>query len=193
MRQSWQKTRQRNKTNYRAKRQHLLIDVLCVSGFSALTPYRPVFLALTATSLAYTHHQYKDRRRTVLALALAVGLAGTPELVHWYNKRGWPQSWGSSGVKLSAEAEGRGHSVQLQVDGLKCVSCAMRVKQGVQTYLSNQLGVCSVDFPTGQMLVTGKDLQPEELVGVVRNLGYEAHVVEQEEQTQKVGSGGSSS
>ncbi|KAK9795948.1 hypothetical protein WJX73_002658 [Symbiochloris irregularis] len=53
------------------------------AGFSVLTPYRPVFAALTSASLAYTHHKYRDRRRTLLALALAFSLGSAPEIVDW--------------------------------------------------------------------------------------------------------------
>ena len=138
-----------------------------------LTPYRPAFLALTFTSLAFTHHQYRDRRRTVLALALALGLASTPELIQWYNKRGGPTGKAFS----SAAAERQQHQVQLQVIGLKCVSCAMRVKQRLQTHLVGQEGSCQVDFPSGQTFVTGSDLKPSELAAAVQEMGYEVHVV----------------
>ena len=144
-----------------------------------LTPYRPAFLALTTASLAYTHRQYRDRRRTVLALALAVSLAGTPELVHWYNKQSWcwPQA-----LCAAAAASAQQQEVHIQVNGLTCVSCAMRLKQRIQQQTEQQQGACQVDFPSGSLKVTGRRLEPEELVAAIIDMGYEAKVIDKQKQ-----------
>lgn len=70
----------------------------------------------------------------------------------------------------------------LQVSGLKCVSCAARLKSRLLESLSGQAVSCQVDFPAGKVLVSGAALHSAELVAVVGSLGYAAVV--KEERTQ---------
>ncbi|KAK9840601.1 hypothetical protein WJX81_003915 [Elliptochloris bilobata] len=50
------------------------------AGFSLLTPYRPLFLALTAGSFGLAHWRNRNARQTLFALAVSASLALTPEL-----------------------------------------------------------------------------------------------------------------
>lgn len=63
----------------------------------------------------------------------------------------------------------------LQVEGIKCVSCGMRIKQQV---LSHVQGVqsCTVEFETGKVVVVGKGVSRSELLESISGLGYAPRV-----------------
>ena len=71
---------QGNKAHFAVLLQHSLQYEISFAGFGALTPWRRHFVALTTVSLVLTHAHYRDSRRTALAAALALLLAGTPEV-----------------------------------------------------------------------------------------------------------------
>ena len=136
------------------------------AGFGALTPYRPLFIALTASSLAYTHACYKNRRRTAVAAALALALTSTPELVRQYNL-------GKGSVAAPAQI------LQVQVTGLKCESCAARLKQAVQSALPESSATCSMQYFTGILAIHGSRLQYDDLLIIIRTQGFDASPIGQ--------------
>ena len=71
--------------------------------------------------------------------------------------------------------------MQLQILGMKCVSCAMRLKQRIQAHLSQQDGSCQVDFPSATMVVEADNLQLADLLNIVQEMGYVAEVDRRQE------------
>ena len=126
-----------------------------------MTPYRPLFAALTASSLAYTHSLYKDRRRTAIAAVLALALTSTPELVRRYN---------IGNIDSAADLQ----TVRMQVTGLKCESCAARLKQAVQSSLPEAAASCSMEYATGLLTVFRSSLKYQDLLGIVHRQGFNA-------------------
>ena len=135
------------------------------AGFGALTPYRPLFVAVTASSLAYTHACYKDRRRTALAALLALALTSTPELVRHYN---YGRATGHAGAP----------ALRVQVAGMKCESCAARLKQAVQAHLQEPAAACSIDYAAGILTVHGSSIHGHELVSFIQTQGFQGRLLE---------------
>ena len=61
----------------------------------------------------------------------------------------------------------------MQVEGLRCAACGMRLKQA----LLRQSGVteCEVEFESGQTRMVGKELAEESLRDTVEAMGYTVH------------------
>ena len=68
------------------KEQEIPASLLILLGLAC----RPAFLSVTALTLAGNYMKYRNRQRTALALAIAFGLAITPELVQLYNESRLP-------------------------------------------------------------------------------------------------------
>ncbi|KAF9922328.1 hypothetical protein FBU30_007593 [Linnemannia zychae] len=62
-----------------------LMSIGC-AGFSVLTPYRPLFLAISSLLVLYTLYKYKWSSRSAITLALVLTLTTTPEMVAMYNQ-----------------------------------------------------------------------------------------------------------
>lgn len=67
-------------------------------------------------------------------------------------------------------------SCWLQVGGIKCVSCGMRIKQHV---LSHVKGVqnCTVEFEKGHVMVSGKGVSQTQLLEAISSLGYVPRII----------------
>ena len=102
-----------------------------------------------------------------------------PEVVDWYNRRSGGCLAARPASHLHKQKGSHVSQVLLQVSGLKCVSCAARLKGRLLDSLSAQGASCQVDFPAGKVLVTGAALQPAQLIAVVESLGYTAVIVEE--------------
>eukprot|EP00884_Botryococcus_braunii_P021464 jgi/Botrbrau1/8000/Bobra.384_2s0026.1 len=141
------------------------------AGFSVLSPYRPAFLAVTTAGLLYTHRKYRNPRQTLCAAIVALALSASPEVVRAYNMgifRHLAQYYHLPGVLPKHLLE---QIFELQVDGIKCVSCGMRIKQHV---LSSVKGVqnCTVEFEKGRVMVAGKGVSRTQLLESISSLGY---------------------
>ncbi|KAK9902032.1 hypothetical protein WJX75_001765 [Coccomyxa subellipsoidea] len=103
------------------------------AGFSVLTPYRPLFMGLTTASLGYSHLKHRNPQRSILALGMALSLAGMPELVQLYNEgqlrllRALPLT----SLPVTCDQALSQQQVVLHVEGLRCAACGMRLKQAL--------------------------------------------------------------
>ncbi|RUS18284.1 hypothetical protein BC937DRAFT_88961 [Endogone sp. FLAS-F59071] len=103
----------------------LLLNFLSVScaGFAVLTPYRPLFTALTVLSIGYNLWAYGLTRRTFFALLLALALANSPEIVQLANE-GRLAQW----TTIRPTDRPQITTYVLQIEGISCMSCANRIK-----------------------------------------------------------------
>ncbi|CAL8465913.1 g5449 [Coccomyxa elongata] len=164
------------------------------AGFSILTPYRPLFMGLTTASLGYSHLKHRNPQQTVLAVSIAMALAGMPELVQLYNEgqlrllRALPI--GVTTAPLSSHdalsLTQKQQSVKLQVDGLRCAACGARLKQAL---LAQVRGVrrADVEFVSGRVEVQGQAISKDALLGCISGLGYTSRVIEFQEEPPGIG------
>ncbi|EIE18468.1 hypothetical protein COCSUDRAFT_34498 [Coccomyxa subellipsoidea C-169] len=159
-----------------------LFSVGC-AGFSVLTPYRPLFMGLTTASLGYSHLRHGNPQRSILALGMALSLAGMPELVQLYNEsqlrlmRSLPlTSSPVSGDKALTQQQ-----VILHVEGLRCAACGMRLKQAL---LAQVGGVqrCEVEFESGRVVLHGQAIGEDALLGCISELGYSSRLIKFQEE-----------
>ncbi|BDA48312.1 hypothetical protein COCOBI_11-5720 [Coccomyxa sp. Obi] len=165
-----------------------LFSVGC-AGFSILTPYRPLFMGLTTASLGYSHFKHRNPQQTVLAVGIAVALAGMPELVQLYNEGQLRLLRGLPAVLTSTPASSHDtpsltqmqQRVTLQVDGLRCAACGARLKQAL---LAQVGGVrrADVEFVSGRVVIQGQTISEDDLLGCISGLGYTSRVIEFQEE-----------
>ena len=134
----------------------------------------------------------RNAKHSVAALAMAMALSGTPELVRLYNEgalarllllRKDAERSALPGIREWCSTTGceEQEVVRLQVRGLRCAACAMRLKHAL---LSQVAGVTSaeVEFEAGSVLVRGSGISARELIACVERLGYSGKLVAFEEE-----------
>lgn len=62
-----------------------------------------------------------------------------------------------------------------QVEGIKCVSCGMRIKQHVLSHVKGAQN-CTVEFEIGKVVVVGRGVSQSELLETISALGYTPRV-----------------
>lgn len=146
----------------------LVLNMLSIScaGFAVLTPYRPWFtLATLATfTLAWQRQKYnKDRRVLFWTACVAAVLLASPELVRYMNE--------------STSTPGISPPIVLQLDGLGCLACANKIKQGLMQVPGVAEALVFFDNSTALVKCNTPCAVPE-LVKTVEGLGsYRAWVV----------------
>ncbi|RUP52169.1 hypothetical protein BC936DRAFT_138590 [Jimgerdemannia flammicorona] len=165
----------------------LLLNLFSVScaGFAILTPYRPVFTALTALSLVYNFRIYGMTRHTLSALVLAILLSTIPEIVQMANEGRIHIPW-TNGFTADPSATARPQTTTyvLQIEGISCMSCANKIKNTLdalpyvieaKVFLENRSAV--VEMAMGK---EGGGNVWQGLVGAVRGLDgkYKTHIVD---------------
>jgi copper chaperone CopZ len=103
------------------------------AGFSVLDPLRPVFLTLSygglATSLAYGYlYQGKPllNKENLITTLIVTALSLSPELMNSINTRSIPV------ISPKPAREAISKTVHLKIDGMKCKSCANKVKNAIE-------------------------------------------------------------
>lgn len=100
------------------------------AGFAVLDKARPLFLALTFTSLAYKTWRYDIRLhrapfRSLPTWFIAAALAGSPALVRAANRR--------RGLAAAVEAEkAQVVPIQFKVTGMKCEACGSGLRNALE-------------------------------------------------------------
>ncbi|ORY95245.1 hypothetical protein BCR43DRAFT_492678 [Syncephalastrum racemosum] len=149
----------------------LVLNMLSIScaGFAVLTPYRPWFtLATLATmTLAWqrqkkNHDNNKSRRVLFWTGCVAAVLLASPELVRYMNE---------SASTLDTRP------IVLELDGLGCLACANKIKQGLKQVPGVADALVFFDNSTALVKCNAPCAVPE-LVKTVEQLGsYRAWVV----------------
>lgn len=111
------------------------ISVGC-AGFAVLDRFRPLFLLLTFSSLAYKTvtydvHLHKKPLRSLPTWLVAVALASAPVLVRRLNRGGLSMGSWSSASSLHGTAP-RPVMLRYRVRGMKCEACANGLKNALE-------------------------------------------------------------
>jgi copper chaperone CopZ len=134
----------------------------------------------------------RNARQTVAALALAIALSGTPELVRLYNEEGLARllhGAKSGSPSLAAASPGKDSSpvadsasletwetVRMRVEGLRCAACAMRLKHALAAEVAG-VAAAEVEFESGAVAVHGRGVSKKGLIACAAQLGYSARVL----------------
>lgn len=107
----------------------LLLNALGLgcAGFAALTPWRPVFVALTCAALAASHTRHRSWRQTGTAIVIACIVTSTPE---------WTEAVGRAGgvagllptVATKVTRTTPPALLSFHLTGVKCASCGERAR-----------------------------------------------------------------
>ena len=128
------------------------------------------------------------------ALALAIALSGTPELVRLYNEDGLarllhgarsgspsPAGFSSASRKeqsLVAEPaiSESWETVRMHVEGLRCAACTSRLKHALTAEVAG-VAAAEVEFESGAVAVHGRGIDEKGLLACAAKLGYSARVL----------------
>jgi copper chaperone CopZ len=137
------------------------------AGFSALTPYASYFRLLTGGFVTYLLWTHGLTRRTFTTAALSGLLIISQDLVKLHNSGELgnvqqvlaqygllPAAWKSS----TAGAPIAAHRILLQVQGMRCESCAARLRGNLQAVQG--IDSCTVKFSAGTVEVWSNGTQP---------------------------------
>lgn len=177
------------------------ISVGC-AGFAVLDRFRPLFLCLTFSSLAYKTVAYdlrlhKNPWRSLPTWLVAVALASAPVLVRRLNRGGL--SLGSlsspSSSSLLGNVPQRPVMLQYSVRGMKCEACANGLKNALEALRGDLqadvlfeegvvflvAGIATARGETGEKETTASVLQALEqgIAEVIEERGYSYHSTDQ--------------
>jgi len=135
------------------------------AGFAILDPYRPIFLAMSASSfgtMLYFNHQTGrplTSFRNVFSLALVVGLALLPKLVDYVNTPSPPA--------LADQV------FEVDLSGMKCVGCANAVHNALNTIDGVVQNRVVLEEQAAEIYVRGdKPLTDDALEAALGDLGF---------------------
>ena len=127
------------------------------------------------------------------ALAVAMALSGTPELVRLYNEGALgrlllahvdAESGAPPGSRKQCSAAGHEEqqTVRMQVQGLRCAACAIRLKHALLSQVAGVTGA-DVEFESGSVLVRGRGITSgQDLIACAQRLGYSSKLLAFEEE-----------
>jgi copper chaperone CopZ len=137
------------------------------AGFSVLDPLRPVFLTLSygglATSLAYAHfYQGKPvaTKENLITTLIVTALSLSPELVNAINTRSLPV------LSAKPAPEVVRKTVHLNIEGMKCKSCANKVKNAIEA-VGNCQAMVFQDESRAEVLCLDSSVTPQQIVDAV--------------------------
>lgn len=163
------------------------------AGFSALTPYRHVFRAITAGTLGYLLLSQGLNRRTVTTLLLSLALATSQDLLAARNTGSLQQllaGWGVTGRTGQQQQHQQpqqppvaASKTMLQVQGMRCEACAARLRGNLAAV--EGVDGCTVQLVAGVVEVwsnSSSPVQPDVLLEAVRatDNSYDVRLLSQE-------------
>ena len=144
------------------------VSVSC-AGFAVLDKFRPLFLLITFSSLAYKTYMYDVRVhkrifRSLPTWLLAIALASSPHIVRFLNRHG----------NLSHKP--LGSPLAFRVHGMKCEACANGLKNAIESLSAEGDIHADVLFEEGVVYVDGNKQREGLLEGIANVMevrGYE--------------------
>lgn len=139
-----------------------------------------VFSAFFRTHCRPMIQPCRNPRQSLLAVSIALALGAMPDVVQLYNEGRLfklPADLGGlAAPRRSPAGSDQEENLQLQVEGLQCAACGMRLKQALRGKVSG-LDSCEVDFESGRALIRGKGIDTAALIETISQMGYSAEVI----------------
>jgi cation transport ATPase len=105
-----------------------------------------------------------------------------PEIIRLYNEGRLlklpAEPWSLPALRTYSKTE---QVLKLQVEGVRCAACGMRLKQSLLGEFTG-MSSCDVEFESGRMVLTGKRLDSDALIGRIRQMGYSARIIQFQEE-----------